>query len=55
MAWVKELGACIRCGRPATCEVMNSRNSSMGTYCKLHGHDRAKELTQQEQAEGGAK
>ena len=37
---------CAKCGGLATCQVVNSRNSPVGTYCWRHAQMRLKELEQ---------
>jgi hypothetical protein len=44
MAWLKSLGRCIVCGRPATVILMNTYNDGMGLYCDRDGETAKKRL-----------
>jgi hypothetical protein len=46
MAYLRELPTCKECARPATVELMNNYNGSMGYYCKTHGKRALKRVLQ---------
>ena len=48
---LRELAPC-SCGRPATVELFNSFNASLGRHCKRCGERRLKELQKKASAEG---
>lgn len=35
---------CEQCGKPATCQVFNTRNALIGWFCTPHGRGRVKLL-----------
>lgn len=58
MAWIRKHS--MRCGksfcnRDARWEVMNSRNSSQGVYCKRHAQEAVDESERRDKADSGGR
>ena len=48
MAYMKELNIKCNCGKQAVVEVFNTRNGSMGKFCREHGKRKLRETQRYE-------